>query len=353
MEQYSYSQVRSFLSCENKWYTDKVLGIKAVEVKRAPTMGSAIHHAIAARINQEDINKQLKLFIEEKEKDILLKMELYPDIEDDWTVVKAAILKDVPWIVDAWTKWVELDDWETIVDPTYGPMVERRMVTNVADTLTTPEFEFVWIADWVAKHKKTGLTWLVDWKSTTQFKDDRHHEFALQKMIYQYLLYEIDVEISGSRVAQIKPTSPAVPSINKNGSMSRSAIATTWDRYKESLMEAGLDPSEYVDMKEKLKSPSDWFQWSSAFRTIKECENAWDQIVIPTIQRMNYMRMWDKTPVRNLGSLDCHTLCSVKLICMETLRGRPIDGLLDFGFERKDTNIVEVSEVSSDGVQGE
>lgn len=316
-------------------------------------MGSAIHHAIAARIKGENVAKAIAEFNEAKLKDIEPKFDLIPSLVDDWEVIKGAIEKDVPWIVDAWTNWVKLDEWETVVHPTYGPLVERKMVT-VFELWNGEEFEFIWIADWVAKNKATELTWLIDWKSTMQFKDDRAHEFALQKMVYQHLLSLIDVTVSGSRVAQIKPTQPAIPELNKNGSMSRKAISTTWDRYKQALEAEGLDPADYVDMQEKLKSPDDWFSWCSAYRSDAECRNAWEEVIIPTVNRMANIPTKFASPIRNLGSLTCQNMCSVKLICMETLRGRPLEGLLDFGFEVKTANIVEAEiKEDEDGVQSE
>lgn len=349
MKQYSYSQVRNFLSCEEKWYIDKVMGIRAVEVKRPPTMGSAIHLAIAARINQNDVTKVLDQYIDEKEKEIVTLFPDLPYLEEEWVPIKASIKKDVPWIVDAWTKWIELDNWETVVHGTFGPLVERKLVHVEPEWGSLPEFEFIWIADWVATDKRTGLTWLIDWKARSQFMDDRHHEFNLQKMVYQFLLtIDLDLHVSGSRVAQIKPTSPATPKQNKNGDMSRAACATTWDRYREALLDAGLDPNDYLDMKEKLASPNDWFEWQSAYRTDHECQAAWEQIILPAILRMEQLRKTGD-PVRNLGSLDCTRMCSYKLICMETLRGRSVEGLLDFGFVKKTDKVEE--EIIEDGVQ--
>lgn len=333
-DQYSFSQIRQFLNCQNQWYLRYVERIKKVEIKRPPTLGSAVHEGIAARIKGVDAQFRIDAYMENLREELQPYMEMNPHLIEDWEVVSGEVETHAMRLVDMWTKWIELDQWETVVHSEYGPMVERRMVEGCYDPVSDYNFNMVWIADWVAKHKKTGLTWVIDWKSKTQFAPESHHEFNLQKMMYQLLLWENDIEVCGSRIAQILSKAPSYPKVNKDGSMSRAACATTWEIYENELLKNGLNPEDYADMRGKLKTADDWFNWQYAYRRIEECQNAWASVILPTIRAMKKVRE-NGEPIRNLGSLTCTQMCSMGLVCMETLRGSKLEDMIGFGYTQE------------------
>jgi hypothetical protein len=336
VDHFSYSQVRSFLSCEYKWYVDKVLGIRRIETKRAPTLGSAIHEGIAAAIKGQPIHTAIEDFVGGQLEKLEPHFHSMPSLGDDWDAVRSEIELHAESIVDRWATWIKLDEWETVAHPEFGPLVENRLTHIEGSNKLDIEFEFPWIVDWVALHKPTGLTWVIDWKTKSQFQDEKVHEYNLQKMVYQYLLGEIGIEVTGSRICQIRSKAPSVPKLNKNGSMSRAQISTTWEVYKDALNEADIEPDDYVEMKMKFPDASYWFAWMSAHRREEECEAAWHNIIIPAIARMRSIRQEEKPPIRNLGSIDCTQMCNVQLLCMETLRGYDVDNVIDFGYERRE-----------------
>ena len=344
MYSFSYSQVRSFLSCELKWYFDKVEGIRRISTKRAPDLGSVIHEGIAAMIRQEDAKAAIDAWVKTKYEALEPHFSDLPQLEEDWAEVEQQINDHALVVCERWREWINLDQWETIVHPEFGPLVERRAIHTESE-LSNPHgfaFEFPWITDWVAQDKVTGLIWVIDWKTKSAFDDDDNHQRNLQKMVYQYLLlHDMDIEVSGSRIAQIRSKAPSVPSLlkpKKDGSraMSRAAIATDWATYKAALLAADLDPVDYEDMKIKMKPEDYWFKWQSAFRTEQQCENAWYQIILPAINRMRLMYEDKLQPNRNLGSMDCGTMCNMQMPCLETLAGRDLDNVISFGYERKE-----------------
>ena len=60
---------------------------------------------------------------------------------------------------------------------------------------------------------------------------------------------------------QVKKAAPRLPSRNKDGKMSRRAMVTTWEVYKGALLEAGLDPADYEDMRDKLSDKESVNYW--------------------------------------------------------------------------------------------
>lgn len=186
--------------------------------------------------------------------------------------------------------------------------------------------------DWVAKDKDTGRTWLIDFKIRETIQPIEFEEWNMQAACYQHVLSRFGVHVTGSCAFQIRAMVPKTPSVNKTTkkgvrSMSRSVIATDWPTYKAALIREGMDPDEYIGMREKL---NDFERLSFARRTPVEALNTFHMVgSILDAQKKG------KLPVyRSITPLNCNR-CEYNDFCMERLRGYDPDPS-EFGLKKED-----------------
>src|SRR5690606_14242325 len=96
--------------------------------------------------------------------------------------------------------------------------------------------------------------------------------------------------VAGSITYQIASKPPAVPSLlaargKTEPKMSRARIATTWEKYRQCVIDAGLDPDDYYEeMFPKLNV--EFVRPLIAFRGPEQIQNTIEQIIIPAAVEM-------------------------------------------------------------------
>lgn len=178
-------------------------------------------------------------------------------------------------------------------------------------------------AVWRDRSDKLQSAWVPDWKVRDVMQPIEHEELDLQLPCYQKLLAYHGILTVGSIKFQIRGELPKQPERNKNGAMSRARIATTWDVYKQALIDAKLDPAEYIEeMKPKLDVA--FFRFDRLYRNQFYIDNIWDQIILPL------GRQWAKSKVqfRNMHFMNCGG-CWAREFCLAELRGEDTEFLLD------------------------
>lgn len=167
---------------------------------------------------------------------------------------------------------VDPADWDAMLDEAEGislrflkkldPIVNYRVMEDREgkpileyhlDTDVMGYGRFVGIVDAVWQHVPTGTIELVDFKTTSRFKQWDEYQLDNQLIVYSRVLaVQTGVEADSLVYWQIRPVAPKTPTQNKDGSMSRRAITSDWETYKAALVAAGLDPDDYADMRAKL-----------------------------------------------------------------------------------------------------
>lgn len=316
-ERISYSRVMQYLNCGYKYWFNYVMGYTSIISDQAPTLGSAGHEGMAAGILGRSVDQAL----EEWANNYVINHSLY-NLEDEeimGTLVSMTqdVIHQASIIVPRALDDLHLEDWETI-EYNGHPMVEMKCLVPLRGW----PGGFVAVLDWVAKYKPTQMTWLIDHKFRKQLQDEDSEEVNLQMPSYQKILMDYGIPTVGSMSNQILAKLPSEPKLNKDGSMSRSKIATTWDKYKECLLVNGLDPNNYVEMKDKLTT--EFFRQVYSYRSPAQVMNTWDNVIEKTANEMAFQPSF----VRNLGHLGCKK-CWVRDYCMEELRGGDTNWLLE------------------------
>jgi len=344
----SYSRIRALLACPYRYNLVYNKNITPRVDDRTPTLGSAGHAGLAAGILGRNVDEALEAWAQDYLDKHLVR---YPESEDTMTEDEISfvgeVTEDMNSVITTMTDEVKhtaslivpralealhLDEWETI-EYRGVPLVEAKFIIPIEGWMG-----YTAVIDWVARHRPTNMTWLIDHKFRKTLQSDDLEEFNLQMSSYQYVLGVLGIRTVGSMANQILTKLPTLPSRNKDGTMSRARISSTWEVYKGALLAAGLDPEDYLDMKDKLTT--EFFRHSYSYRSELEVANTWENLIKRSALAMND----ENYPyLRNLGSLGCRN-CWARDYCMEELRGGDLDYMLRTQFMVRPERTIDENE---------
>lgn len=177
----------------------------------------------------------------------------------------------------------------------------------------------------------TGDVWSVDWKFRSQMSSDAEEPFNLQNAVYNYALAKMGIHVTGSLTWQHLNSAPARPTLNKNGTMSRAKIRSTWDTYKNALIAAGLDPEEYREEMEDKLSDIQWDKVNKEYRNDLTLQQTWDKIIVPVSWQIASKR---KKLTYAMFPWNCK-ICHYNPICLAEIRGYDVDFIKENAYAPK------------------
>lgn len=319
-DRFSYSRAAAWLRCGKAY--DYQYNQSLIPVINTPTpyRGTLVHFGLNWCLRFQHYGKPWHAAREASELAIRMMWERWANKEkvknflmfDDTLRQDAENLRDEAiCIADRVIQRYQLDQggWKTFTLPDGTPCIEKDF-----------EFDgFTCRPDWVA-YDPDGKLWLLDFKLHNQLQPVEYEEWNLQAGCYQHVLKQHGIQVLGSCAFQIRAAVPKIPALNKtvgkDGSrtMSRSSIATDWNTYKSELIRQGLDPDDYMDMRNKLQ---DFERLSFHRRTDTEAENIYREVnTLLSFQKLEIVPIF-----RSLKPINCNR-CDYKDFCLEELRGR-------------------------------
>lgn len=169
-------------------------------------------------------------------------MQAWEEMYQDAYQIVCNLFDDMNLSSDTWEVMTYLDE----------PLVEFRI-----DTIESG-YHITGYVDAVLRYIPNDTVYLIDWKVrgnpiTVVDRALQVEGLNLQLAVYQYVLTNVlGIRVDAAILYQMKNHSPKLPSLNKNGTMSRVKISTDWATYSYALQQEGLDPNDYLDMAEKL-----------------------------------------------------------------------------------------------------
>ena len=310
----SWSEISAWCTCREKWHWIYGVGIVPVRKERAPSIGSCGHAAIAAILLGNDWKKAVSDWLKAEIGDRELfdeELEQYQEVHD---LVHAIIPRYI-------------EHYETDKHPAakFEPvLVEHRFEIPIRGI--TVQLMGFWDA---LVRGSDGHLWLLEHKFPGRFRAEEDLELDGQIGVYQYAARRLGYNVVGTVYNQILARVPAIPKINKDGSLSRAKIYTDWETYSGFATEQGLDPADYLEMEEKLFDFK-FFQRSYLYRP---------KIEIQAFARDMERRIWDmrkskKHIYRNESFTTCGR-CPYRELCLESLKGGDIDYIIENNFEPK------------------
>jgi len=309
----SFSQISTYLRCRQEWrYVYQENLVPRVDA-RPLSLGSAVHMGLATALREYyyggvPVEDGVRKGVESWKERELAQGDLFEEEIEAIHQVGA----DAEQIAIRTLRKLPIDEWETVMDPAGIPMIEYHFTVPLKGW-----GGFHGYIDWVGWHKPTDQIWLVDWKVRGSFQPYEAEEVNLQNAAYQYAIFRILRKPPvGTITFQISSKPPARPKLNKDGTMSRALIKTDWETYKAALLEAGLDPDDYLDMAEKL-SAVEFFRPVKEYRTLHTVRQVWKEVIEPTAREI---RRSNKIVARNLGHRTCNG-CAYRQLCLAELNG--------------------------------
>jgi hypothetical protein len=331
------SQLMEWMRCRYRWHLRYERRIQGRSVQPKLDLGSAVHAGLkgATRRFAEWSKTERRTMTPTKEgKLVSAAVRATRDWYTEWFVEKGideATLTSADYrahieeirtlgaqICQRTIPELELPRWE-ILRLKGQPLVEQKIKIPFFGTF------FYGTPDFAAKDREKSGNFALDYKCRQYLQPVEHEEVDLQLPTYQHLLAENGIPTVGTIKFQIRAGLPQEPSLNKNGSMSRSRITTTWPVYKAALLRNKLNPADYAEMEQKLDV--NFFRVDRLYRRPAEIQMIWEKIIVPMGQ------LWAKsrTQVRHMHYLNC-TGCWAREFCLAELRGEDPSFLLQTSY---------------------
>lgn len=200
-EALSFSRRYTWLSCRQKYKFQYIDRLKTkpsdmpTEVWQNFCRGTLIHKGMEIAFRGEEWAKGLLEVYEREERGGMTdeRREMLPDMSKSAKLVADAALDFLQW-----------RDWEPLVDASGVQMIEYKL------TAPLPGFPggFLGYADLVARHKPTNTTWVIDYKSRSNFAADDSGKYDLQLAAYQQCLRKQGINVTGTALLEVKPEPP-------------------------------------------------------------------------------------------------------------------------------------------------
>jgi hypothetical protein len=274
----SYSQLSTWLRCRRAWAYAYGLRAKPKESVEALEIGTAVHMALEAFFRGQDAALAL----------------------DQW--YEAYLANPPLGGLDFSSKAKQLRDNAEVIYGRVRADVDSRGLVVLADAEGTPYVEYelsaplegwdraVGYTDVILYDPKNETVWLADWKTRGYFAGYDSTAYDLQGMMYQYMARLEGIPAVGVITYQVSSKPPVLPSVNKNGSLSRAKVACDWGTYAAYAESLGQDPAMYeAEMRPKL-ADFEPVRPLFALRSDETLQNVWDTVVVPAAKQIAIAR---------------------------------------------------------------
>lgn len=329
----SFTELKDFQQCRWMHWVKHTLGWRPKRMPKAPETGSAIHAGLAAFYKNQDPKAAIDAWALEQPAEA---MEGSTEFEDLSIIIASAKI-----ILDRFMTDPISSRYGTVLDAEQIPIIERRWYLPIPGYNKDVCLVGVW--DALTIDKADGSLWLRENKTSEKSAPSPDlYLYSAQITIYQYAAHRLGYPVVGTSVLSLRTVAPKPPNLNKNGSMSRTKIISDWPTYLAALQSAGLDPTDYDDMRvhyEEMAPPL--VSELPIYRGRDEIRKFMYGAVWPGI----YDMLSPKRRIYRCPTFLCPR-CSYREPCLMSIRGADIEEILvQQGFQkRRDENEESESE---------
>lgn len=308
LPQVSYTSISTYMRCGWLWTKQYQEKLRSVKPSYNMAMGTLVHRILADAILRHANGG--KLWVPTTAREIhdayIAGFESHLSEEernDLFTGIEIAHRALLDLNID--------ENWETVKHPDGSFLVEKEL------RWIDGGIEYISVVDWVAKNKHTGQIWLFDFKVRGSIQSSDTQETNVQFALYQWIMKKQGIDVLGTVTHQIRAALPQAPSVNKDGSISRTRIVTDWATYSKTVLERGKRIEEYADMQEKM---SVFFSSSYYYRSEKEIDGFYQRVIRPVAVAIVATMNGHLVPYRSMTTLNCNG-CNVRDLCLADVRG--------------------------------
>ena len=305
----SASEIAVWKQCRQKWYWQYCLRLQPAVTHTKLAQGTMAHAGIEAALKRDNV------WIAVRKSSVQQRRSLNLSLGDQ---VFEEELEEVNAVAACVSKWA----------------VESLELSGINAHSTEVTWEQP-LRD--GKRKMTGVTWNgrmdailssgwgLEAKYVGRFRSQESIDLSSQLAMYLLYLGAAQAGTPQLLYLQILNKMPAVPSVNKSGGMSRSQISTDWKTYREAVEDNGYDAADYLDMQEKLAGKVFWREQviTRPAERLAEDRAALYDVSVDLMAKNKRIYMCDSPFL-------C-TSCQFKELCLESVRGRDPQNLVESG----------------------
>ena len=343
----SSSQITQFLKCRKAWSYSYRQNLTTRVERPYLTIGKLCHigmqYAFKEKYRQDTINKY------NEEACICLGKHEINKVFNQYMSENCFLEEEIPML-----KQLEFDS-EIIFERTFRSINAKNIEVVTINDIPALELHFVipitrtkylhGFIDAIFKDKTTGETWIVDYKFRKSLSDVDDEAYNMQNAIYMYAAKYLGVQVNGSVTYQALNQAPTLPTLNKNGTVSRAKIKTDWETYKAFLEIHDQNPDDYAEEMIPKLADIEWFRPIKEFRNEETLERIWHDVVLVAADQIYkaYKLKTDKTCLKSMFPFNCK-LCQFAQLCQGELRHYDVEYLKNTVYVNKNKNI----EIESD-----
>ena len=314
-----YSELNTFAQCRMKWFFSYHLGLTKIYDAAPLRRGSIGHAGLAALDSGQDWRKAVDVYTKEY-------LDSTPQIVSDEFNLDEDFRKDT--IAQSEEVKEQIEYYEE-----YYPRWDKVLHVETQFTVKVPRAKLLVNGTWDGLVEMNGGVYVLERKWVGQFRTEEMFDLDAQLAIYQLAASAFGYKISGIIVDQIGPN-PKKPLLNapdkKTGERSMSkAKKGDWRTYSRALVAAGLDPKNYLDMKESLPSCKP-FRRNVVYKPGREIDN----YVLDLSSKIADLASTSKRIYTVDDRMRCQ-MCSFRELCIERLKGGDVDHIVSTQFKTK------------------
>lgn len=338
----SVSQLQTFMSCKKKWKYNYIENLTPRVERPYLTIGKLCHVGMQRAMGHKALNSCSQGYYREDSLNyglIAIEAEFAKYMSEN-----SFLNEEIP------TLEKTLEDAESVFVQTWWEFdPDRWEVMRIGDVLALELHFLVPCAgskglhgyiDAILCDKTTGDVWCTDYKFRKSLSSDEEESFNIQNAIYCHACEKIGIDITGTMTWQHCNTPAAKPQLNKNGTMSRAKIKTTWKLYQDALINAGLDPTLYYEEMFPKLAEIEWFRETHEYRNKPTVDNIWKSIVIPNSRAVKSAHSPKAKNYPSMYPWNCK-MCQYRDLCQAELRGYDVEFIKTSQYSKRLSRSVE------------
>lgn len=292
----SQSMLKTFRKCHKAFDYKYRQNLQRKKKEASLLRGSCVHEMIEAKANGKDPWETFETYIENNKP---LFIEQDPEYEN--------LIDMVTTIMEGYFSYYKNDPLKPL--PFKGKFAEHEFTVEL-----TKDIILTGVIDMIVEDPKLGIG-IMDHKTHKILPTGDIAYSNIQSALYAWAMTQLKEFPNPQFMVwnYIRWKEPTKPKLLKSGKMSTSLGDTTWRVYRKALIEAGLDPKDYEEVKTQLEGrESEFFvrQYLPINKTIMENIKE-DTIETATqIQTTNYK---DRNITRDCNYCEFYSLCQAEL----------------------------------------
>lgn len=311
-----YSELNSWSQCRTKWFYQYYLGLQPAITSKPIRRGILGHAGLRALDMGEDykqvVDQMVEIYLNALAPVVIDGEEVSISDQADSLATMATEVKD------------QIQYYEE-----YYPRWKNVLAAEQQYTIRVEGSPILINGTWDAIVEDDHGTWLLERKWVDQYRNPEMFDLDGQLAIYHMAAKAVGYDITGIIVDQIGPN-PKKPKLNlpkKDGTREMSRVKLgDWRTYKLSLIAAGLDPNDYLDMKEALPECSA-FRRDLVYRSDIEIELYQKDL----LAKIGDLCDQNKRIYMADDRIRCAT-CHYREICIERVKGGDVEYVLENNF---------------------